>query len=266
MIANKFFGYWGHLTLDFLKHVSSIYHMFRLTLKWTFIKPFQGKPIRWRYVFSQMDEVGVKSIPIVLVVALSIGIIIALQTAYKLKQLGGLMYVGSLVSVSMMRELGPITTAIVLAGRVGAAFTAEMGTMNVSQEIMALETMAIHPIGFLVVPRFIAILIMLPCLTIIADLVGIFGGYLVGTGILNIGGHLFISKCIEAIVVKDIISGLLKSIVFAAIIVMVSSYMAFIVEGGAEGVGKTTMLSVVASLISIFIADSIFTTIFYFIL
>jgi len=247
----------------FLRHITSISLFFWETMRWTFVKPFQGKPLRIKAAIVQMDEVGVKSIPIVSLVSFVIGIILVLQTAYQLEKFGAITYAASLAAVALTREMAPLLTAIVLAGRVSAAFTAELGTMLVTEEILALEVMAISPISYLVVPRFLAMIIMLPCLTVLADMIGIIGGYVVGTGAIGIRSTLYIQNTIDALLMKDIISGLIKSAVFAVIIAMVGCYMAFVVRGGAEGVGRSTMVSVVTSLISIILADCLFTTIFY---
>ncbi|MFQ5443978.1 MAG: MlaE family ABC transporter permease, partial [Nitrospinales bacterium] len=182
----------------------------------------------------------------------------------QLEKYGILDQVGALVGVAITRELGPLMTALVMAGRVGASFTAEMGTMKVSDEILALETMALNPVKFLITPRFLAILIMLPCLTIIADLMGLTGGYMIGVGVLGIGSAPYIDHSIDAIQLKDVITGLVKSGVFAVIIVMVGSYMAFIIDSGAEKVGQNTRTAVVVSMVLIIFADLISTAIFYF--
>jgi phospholipid/cholesterol/gamma-HCH transport system permease protein len=246
-----------------LQHLSSIAHLFRQTLAWTLIKPVRGKPLRTTAVFVQMDEVGVKSVPIVALVSFFIGIILVLQTAYQLEKFGAVNYAASLSSIALTRELGPLLAAIVVAGRVSAAFTAELGTMMVTEEITALEVMAIHPVPYLVVPRFVAMVATLPCLTVLADLVGMLGGFLIGTTAVGIRPTLYIQTTINAMLVMDILSGLVKSVVFAGIIAMVGCYMAFVVKGGAEGVGKSTMVSVVVSLITIILADCFFTTFFY---
>lgn len=249
--------------IHFLQHITSISYLFVETLRWMLIRPFQGKPIRIKAALVQMEEVGVKSVPIVFLVSFFIGIILVLQTAYQLQQFGAVNYAASLASVALTRELGPLLTAIVVAGRVSAAFTAELGTMMVTEEILALEVMALNPIAFLVVPRLIALVVMLPCLTVLANLMGMAGGYIIGTSTVGIRPSLYIDTTLEAMLLKDIITGLIKSVVFAVIIVMVGCYMAFVVKGGAEGVGKATMISVVTSLILIILADCFFTTIFY---
>jgi len=250
-------------TILFLRHLTSIAYLFRDTMRWAIVKPLQGKPLRLRAALIQMDEVGVKSIPIVALVSFVIGIILVLQTAYQLEKFGAINYAASLAGVALTREMAPLLTAIVVAGRVSAAFTAELGTMLVTEEILALEVMAINPVAYLVVPRFIAMLVMLPCLTVLADLIGMIGGYAVGTTAVGIRSSLYIQNTIDALLLKDILTGLTKSVVFAGIIAMVGCYMAFVVRGGAEGVGKATMISVVTSLISIILADCFFTTVFY---
>ena len=268
-----FFGYIGRKGFEvfgfsqgFFREISGLYYLTRSTLYCCFVEPFMGKPVKWKPVWTQMEEVGVKSTLIVFLVTFLMGVILAFQTAYQLTRFGALDYVGALVGVAMTRELGPLMTALVMAGRVGASFTAEMGTMKVSDEVLALETMAINPVKYLIAPRFLAIIIMLPCLTIMADVMGILGGFLIGTTTLGIDPVPYIDRSIEAIKIKDITTGLVKSSVFAMIIVMVGSYMAFIIEGGAEKVGQNTRTSVVISMILIIIADLIFTSLFFFII
>ena len=160
---------------DFFREISGLYYLTRATLYCTFIEPLRGKPNKWGPVWTQMEEVGVKSTLIVFLISFLIGVILAFQSAYQMARLGALDYVGALVGVAIIRELGPLLTALVMAGRVGASFTAEMGTMKVSDEILALETMALNPVKYLITPRFLALLIMLPCLTIMADLMGVLG-------------------------------------------------------------------------------------------
>jgi phospholipid/cholesterol/gamma-HCH transport system permease protein len=250
-------------TILFLQHLTSMYYLFRETMRWFLIKPFKGRPLQLQAIAFQMDEVGVKSTPIVFLVSFFIGIILVLQTAYQLEQFGAVNYAASLASVALTRELGPLLTAIVVAGRVSAAFTAELGTMMVTEEIMALEVMAIPPIAYLVVPRFLALLVMLPCLTILADLIGMIGGFVIGTTTVGIRPALYIDTTLDSMLLSDILTGLIKSVVFAVIIVLVGCYMGFVVRGGAEGVGKSAMISVVTSLILIILADCFFTTVFY---
>jgi len=231
---------------------------------WIIVGPFKRKFPKSQSIFEQMVFIGVKSIAIVFFVALFTGIVIAMQSAYQLAQLGATIYVAAMVSVSIARELGPVLTALVIAGRVGAAITAELGTMKVSEQIEALETLALNPIRFLVVPRFLALLLMLPCLTIFSDIVGIGGGYLVGVYNLGLNPHRYLNVTFDLLLWKDVWTGIVKSFTFAIIISMVGCYMGLNTRGGAEGVGKSTTVSVVTSFILIILSDCILTGIFYF--
>ena len=173
--------------------------------------------------------------PIVVLIAVLVGSILVLQTAYQLQRYGQVRLVAGLVAVSVSRELGPLLTAILITGRVGAAFTAELGTMKVAEEILALEVMAIHPVGFLVAPRFLELVLMLPCLTLVADVAGLLGGFATGTLVYDISQSSYIDTTLRWLLFRDVLSGLIKSVVFAVIITMVGCYRALIVEGGPEG-------------------------------
>ncbi|MFH1790891.1 MAG: ABC transporter permease, partial [Candidatus Omnitrophota bacterium] len=188
----------------------------------------------------------------------------AMQSAYQLSKMGGTIYVAALVTVSLARELGPVLTALVVAGRVGAAITAQLGSMKVTEQIEALDTMAIDPVKFLVVPRFLSLVIMLPILTAYADMIGSFGGYVVGVFSLKLNPGLYVDTAVRFLELKDIYTGLFKSAVFAVIIAMVSCYQGLTASGGAEGVGKATTVSVVTSFILVIFADCVVTGIFYF--
>ncbi len=165
-----------------------------------------------------MYDTGYRSLPIVLLIGALAGIILALETGGQLKRFGQVQLVAGLVALSMARSLGPLLTAIVITGRVGAAYTAELGTMKVSEEILALEVMAINPIGYLVAPRLLALLVMLPCLTVFADFMGLVGGYLIGTLVYQISAPVYLNTTLLWLRLPDIFAGLLKSVVFAAII------------------------------------------------
>ena len=179
--------------------------------------------------------------------------------------MGSELLLGGLVGVSFTRELGPLLTGIVVAARVGAAFTAELGSMKVYEEIDALNTMAISPIRYLIVPKVIALIIMMPCLVIISSLVGMFGGYLIGHFNMHMNTSYYIKLTLDALELKDVYIGLYKSVFFALIISFVSCYRGFIVRGGAEGVGRATTKSVVLSIELIIIIDSFWNAIFYFV-
>lgn len=260
----KIFEIIGRAILGTGAGIWDVMALFFKTLYWLFLAPFRGKFIGRQYIFQQMVFAGMQSILIVFFVTLFIGIVLAMQGAYQLDKLGAVRYVASLISVSVCREIGPVLIALVIAGRVGAAIAAELGTMKVTEQIEALETMALNPIRFLVVPRFLALLVMLPALTIIGDVAGMFGGYLVGVYNLKISPGLYIKTNFDFLVMKDIMTGLFKSFVFAMIIAMIGCYQGLNTSGGAEGVGRSTTLSVVTSFILIILADCVLTGIFYF--
>jgi phospholipid/cholesterol/gamma-HCH transport system permease protein len=217
-----------------------------------------------RQIFDQMNKIGVTSIPLVFLTALFTGIVLALQSAYQLMKFSAIRYNADLVALSVTRELGPVLTGMVVAGRVGAAITAELGTMRVTEQIDAIETMGTDPLKYLVVPRFIAAMVMLPILAIYFDFVGILGGYLISVFKLDIPSPLYIRNTFHALVHKDVITGLFKAWVFGIMIAIVGCYHGFNTQGGAEGVGKSTTVSVVTSFISIILADCFFTAFFYF--
>ena len=238
--------------------------LFYQTLFWVVMGPFKQRPVKRPAVFEQMVFMGAKSIIIVFFVTLFTGIVLAMQSAHQLAKMGGTIYVASLVSISICRELGPVLTALVIAGRIGAAITAEIGSMKVNEQLEALDTMAINPIRFLIVPKFLALFFMLPCLTVIGDIAGMLGGYLIGVYNLKINSHLYMQTAFKFLTLKDIYTGLLKSFAFAIIISLVGSYQGMYTRGGAVGVGRATTISVVTSFILIIIADCFITGIFFF--
>ena len=254
----------GRNSLGFLRYLSGLYDLSTKTAYWTFVAPFKGRPVKWQSAIHQMVLAGVNSIPIVSLISLFIGIVLALQGAYQLQRFGAGYYVTALVGVSMTRELGPLITAIVIAGRSGSAFAAEIGTMKVSEEIDALEVMGLNSVRFLVVPKYLALLVMMPCLTVLSDLAGIVGGGIFEMYQLDQTLPMFLNATRDALVMRDITTGLVKSLVFGLIIAKVGCYEGFAVEGGAEGVGKSTTSSVVISIFLIILADVIFTAFFYY--
>ena len=260
----KIIGAIGKSVLSILSQVGGIFILLGQALFWTFVGPFKRKGPSVKSIFEQMVFSGVNSLLIVFFVAFFTGIVLAMQSAYQLAQLGAEMYVASLVAVAMAREMGPVLTALVVAGRVGAAITAELGSMKVTEQIEALQTQALNPVRFLVAPRFLALVLMLPCLTIFADLVGMIGGYLVGVFNVGINSGLYINITFKFLELKDIYTGLLKSAVFAMIIALIGCYMGLNTKGGAEGVGRATTVSVVTSFILIILADCVLTGIFFF--
>lgn len=240
---------------------------FQLTgkiLYWMLIAPVRGE--RWKIseVFHQMILIGTRALPMAALTAFSIGLTLAMQSARELQKLGAAIYVPDLVSVSLLRELGPLIIAVIVIGRSGSAVTAELGTMKVGEEIEALEVMAINPVRFLVVPRVLAMLIMLPALTVFGNYVGLLGGWSICRFALDFSTPAYIIRAIERASPWDLYSGLIKSVVFAWLIVTIACYKGLKVEGGAEGVGHATTQSVVWSLLVMLTANAVLTAIFFF--
>lgn len=254
------FLFLGNKLLAFVSFLGGLFKLVTGTFFWMFQPSFKKE-----HVFEQAKKIGVDSLPIVSLVALFIGIILALQTAVLMQRLGSEMYIASIVALSVVRELGPVLTALIIAGRSGASITAEIGTMTVTEQIDALQTLATNPLQYLVVPRLLAATLMLPILTLYSDIIGILGGYIICVFKLNIASSMYLNITFDALLLKDLFTGLVKSVFFGMIIAFVGCYEGFNVEGGAEGVGKATTNSVVTTFILIISADCFFTALFYFI-
>jgi len=255
----RFIEYLGRQTIIFLEFIGGLGVLFFQSCAGVMEKPNAAR------LLQQAKRIGIESLPLISLIAVFQGVILALNTAYQMQRMGAEMYIAGIISLSMLRELGPVITALILAGRVGAAITAEIATMQVSEQIDALRTLATDPAKYLVVPRFLAMTLMLPVLTLYANAIGIFGGYLICVYKLNIASRLYLNITFDSLVFKDLFSGLIKAFFFGMIIALVSCFEGFRVSGGAEGVGKATTRSVVASFILIIAADCLFTAIFYFI-
>jgi phospholipid/cholesterol/gamma-HCH transport system permease protein len=254
----SFFGRLGAPIVGVLAHISGITHLLIKTV-WLAVAGLRRPGRLAALAAPVMRSVGVKSLPIVALVSLLIGAILVLQTAAVMKKFGQLELVPGMVALSFTKELGPLMTAIVLTARVGASFTAVLASMRINEEIMALETMAIHPVGYLIVPRFLSMIFMVPCLTIFAYLIGMFGGWLVSNTMFDISTSLYINKTVEFLRMEHLGWGLVKSAVFAVIISSICCYFGFITDGGPVGLGRNTMIAVVASLVVIIIADALIT-------
>ena len=259
----NFFGYLGRAFFAFLQALSSIFYLFRETVVQTVVLLTDRRKRGQARILAQVDEIGTHSLPLVLVVAALLGIALTVLISYQLKEVGGYNYIPGFVAIALFREVGPLITAVIVAGRVGAAFTAKIGTMKVSEEILALETMAINPVRFLVVQRFIGLLVSLPALTILACFTASVGGFLYGSTRLGIRPDTYIRETLDVLQFTDIYSGLAKATVFAVVIVLIGCYRGLVVEGGAEEVGRATMLSVVSCTLAIIVIDTLMTTAFY---
>ncbi len=224
----------------------------------------RGVSFGWDHLWFQMVRVGIRAISIVALVQVFIGMILALQMAPTLRDYGQLERVADIVGISIFRELGPLLSGIVLSGFAGASIAAELGTMVEGEEIKALRATALNPIRFLVVPRVLATVIMLTMLTVIADIVGVLGGYLTGTLILGIDHGQYLSYTKAAVTHTDFLTGLVKAAVFGVMISIIACYEGLNVSGGAEGVGRATTATVVKCIVALILADLVFTSLFYF--
>ena len=220
------------------------------TLRWTFSSPFYVKS-----VLKQMEVIGVNSVPVVMTTAISTGMVLALQSYTGFKRFGAESLIGAVVSLSMTRELGPVLTGLMVAGRAGASMAAELGTMKVTEQIDALTTLATNPMKYLVVPRFVASTVMMFFLTILGMMIGVTGGYFVGVKVLGANPVTYYNQSVNNTEMTDIWYGLIKALVFGAVVGLIGCYKGFNTVGGAEGVGKATTGAVVISCMLILILD-----------
>ena len=247
----------GFRVLRFLAESGKVMIFSFKTFTWTFRPPFDV-----RNLLKQMEEVGIKSVPVVLITGAFTGMVLALQSYTGFKRFNAEAFVGTVVALSMTRELGPVLSGLMVSGRVGSAMAAELGTMQVTEQIDALYTLATNPIKYLIVPRFLASVIIMPILTVFADVVGILGGYLVSVKLLGSNPTIYLRRTFDYLDLEDIYIGLLKSLVFGMIIAIIGCYQGFHTEGGAEGVGKATTKAVVMSSLLILIANYFITALF----
>jgi phospholipid/cholesterol/gamma-HCH transport system permease protein len=223
------------------------------------------KTLRVKDVLFYVQRAGVDGLPIVALIGALTGLIIAFMSFLQLKMIGANIYVPALVSFAMVKELGPIMTAILVAGRSGSAFAAEIGTMMVNEEVDALHTMGFDPIRFLAVPKVLATIIVVPILTVYADFFGVLGGMVIGVTSLDLTITTYVNQSLKTIQVFDIVTSLIKAGVFAALIAAIGCHKGFQVRSGAQDVGKFTTSAVVAAIFMIVVADSIFAIMFYYI-
>ena len=222
------------------------------------------RTVRWQDVAFYMKRAGTDGLPIVGLISFLLGLIIAFMSSLQLKQFGANIYVASLLAIGMVKELGPIMTAILVAGRSGSAFAAEIGTMKVNEEVDALVTMGFDPIRFLALPKVLAAMIVVPLLTLYADLFGIMGGLVVGVMGLDLTAYTYLKETQASLSLMDIVPSLIKAGVFAVLIAGIGCQRGFQVRGGAEAVGTATTSAVVAAIFLIIVADSAFALIFHY--
>jgi phospholipid/cholesterol/gamma-HCH transport system permease protein len=234
----------------------AVYEIQEATLMtWRAFRRALAKPYYLREIITQMDVIGVGSVMIILLTGLFTGGVLALQTSSTLKTFGATGVTGQLVMTSMVREMGPVLASLMLAGRVGSAIAAELGSMVVSEQVDAMRALGTDPVKKLVWPRLFALMVMTPALTLAADMVGAFGGWLVASALMNVASSVYISSAKDALTYNDIIGGLIKPTVFGLIIAIVSCRAGLRTHGGTVGVGRSTTQAVVLSDILILASD-----------
>lgn len=248
----------GKTVQAFVLESGRITIMFFSTLFWM-VRP----PYRIRLLFQQMELIGYKSVPVAVITTTFTGGILALQSYSSFKRFDAESLIGTMVAIALCRELSPILVGLIVAGRIGSAMAAELGTMRVTEQIDALYTLAVNPIHYLIVPRMLSCFLMMPVLTLIGDAMGIGGGYLVATKVYDLNPITYIRSSFDFLTYEDVYSGLIKSAVFGIAIAVVSCYKGFYTRGGAVGVGKATTSAVVISMMLILIIDYIMGALFF---
>ncbi len=213
------------------------------------------KPPKLEHFLKQLSYIGAETLPVVLVTSFFSGGVIVVETYSTFHRFNAEYLLGAVVAISMARELGPVLTALMVVARVGSAMTAQIGTMKITEQIDALRVLAVNPVRYLVSPRLVASVLSLPLLTIVADVVGIFGGWFVAVKLFGVNDYLFWQKMKDIVEIHDFLGGLYKAAIFGLIIAAVSCYFGFAAKGGAEGVGRATTTSVVTSSMLILIVD-----------
>ena len=255
----------GKRTISELDYVGSLNIQLWATLRaMRSALPVVGNRYRWKASVRQILQIGVDALPMVSLMAICTGFILAMQGASELRRFGAIHYVIDLVAVGFTRELGPLLTAIAVSGRSGSSFAAEIGTMKVTEELDSLRVMALEPVEFLLAPKYLAALISVPCLSVISNVCGILAGGLFMFFSTRLAPMLYLRYVLDSIVLRDVITGLIKSVAFATIIAHVGCLEGFRVRGGPDSVGRSTTSAVVKSTFLVIVADAIFTAIFYF--
>src|SRR5947208_2598461 len=253
----------GHLTRYFLREVGGVFWFILNTFQETFERIQQGRvPFRAASFFRQSVRAGVDSVPLVGLVSFFLGLTMALLTGYQLQRFRTERLIPGLVAIAFTRELVPLITGIMLAARIGAAFTAELGTMKVSEEVEAIEAMGIGPLRFLVAPRMLALFFLMPCLSTIANLAAILASCLVSRAYFSIAFVYFFDLVRDALLIRDIITGVLKSFLFGLLIGGIACYRGLSVKGGAAGVGTATTSSVVTAIATVIGFDTLYNIVY----
>ena len=253
----------GELGESFFREVGSMYWFIVETFQETLERLQQGRvPFRAASFFRHAQRAGVDSVPLVGLVSFFLGLTMALLTGYQLQRFGTERLIPGLVAIGFTRELGPLITGIMLAARVGAAFTAELGTMQVSEEVEAIEAMGIGPLRFLVAPRMLALFFLMPCLSTVSNVAAIFASSLISRVYFNIAFVYFVDLVRDALLIRDIITGVLKSFMFGLLIAAIACYRGLTVKGGAAGVGAATTSSVVTAIATVIGVDTLYNIVY----
>jgi phospholipid/cholesterol/gamma-HCH transport system permease protein len=253
----------GHVTRYFLREVGSVFWLIANTFEETFERIQHGRlPFRAASFFRHTERVGVDSVPLVGLVSFFLGLTMALLTGYQLQRFGTERLIPGLVAIAFTRELGPLLTGIMIAARIGAAFTAELGTMQVSEEVEAIEAMGIGPLRFLVAPRMLALVLLMPCLSTVSNIAAIFASSLVCKAYFSIAFPYFFDLVKDSLLIRDIITGILKSFLFGLLIAAIACYRGLTVKGGAAGVGTSTTSSVVTAITAVIGFDTLYNVVY----
>src|SRR5213595_3761350 len=253
----------GHLSREFMREVGSLFWFMVQTLDETVERIREGRvPFRASSFFRHCQRAGVGSVPLVGLVSFFLGLTMALLTGYQLQRFGTERLVPGLVAIAFTRELGPLITGIMLAARIGAAFTAELGTMQVSEEVEAIEAMGIGPLRFLVAPRMVALFLLMPCLSTISNIAAIVATSLICRAYFSIAFVYFIDLVRDSLLIRDIITGIFKSFMFGLLIAAIACYRGLTVKGGAAGVGTSTTSSVVTAITTVIGCDTLYNIIY----
>jgi phospholipid/cholesterol/gamma-HCH transport system permease protein len=253
----------GHLTRYFLREVGSVFWFIVNTFEETFERIQHGRvPFRAASFFRHTERVGVDSVPLAGLVSFFLGLTMALLTGYQLQRFGTERLIPGLVAIAFTRELGPLLTGIMIAARIGAAFTAELGTMQVSEEVEAIEAMGVGPLRFLVAPRMLALILLMPCLSTVSNLAAIFASSLVCKAYFSIAFPYFFDLVKDSLLIRDIITGILKSFLFGLLIAAIACYRGLTVKGGAAGVGTSTTSSVVTAITAVIGFDTLYNVVY----
>lgn len=252
------FQYLGHLIISFIKELGKITITLFKVIFWTILPPF-----RLKNIIKQLEFVGVKSTFIVSLTGIFTGAVFSLQSGYAFSMFNVEYLIGPTTVLALTRELGPVLTSLMVTGRAGSAMAAELGTMRVTEQIDALLTMAVNPIQYLLVPRIIAGVVMLPLLTTLFNFCGTIGSYFVTVYLIGVSPYVFEEEIVYLVSIDDLYNGLIKSSAFGLILSLIGCYKGFYTTGGAEGVGKATTQSVVLSSVSILVSDYFLTALMY---